>query len=53
MNFMKYKFPNWVTANLNLMIRMYGQQFHTMQNVPIYATIHEWVNGKFWYGEKH
>jgi len=35
------------------MIYMYAQQLHMMQNFPFYTTIHEWANGKIWYGEKH
>ncbi len=58
--FMKSKLRNWLTTHLDLVVRMYTQDFFTLQSFPFYMAIIEWNEEKsttswsynlcMWYG---
>jgi hypothetical protein len=48
--FMKLKLRNQLTTHLDLVVKMYGQTFYTLDTFPFYPTIcnsndHEWCYG--------
>jgi hypothetical protein len=48
--FMKLKLRNQLTTHLNLVVRMYAQDFFTLQSFPLYTAITEWNEEKSHYG---
>jgi hypothetical protein len=50
LTFMKLKLKNHLTTHLDLVVKMYAQDFFTLQSFPFYTTITEWNEKKSHYG---
>jgi len=50
LTFMKSKLKNQLTTHLNLLVKMYAQDFFTLQNFPFYIVITKWNEEKSHYG---
>jgi hypothetical protein len=48
--FMKSKLRSQLTTHLDLVVRMYAQDFFTFQSFPFYTIITEWNEEKSCYG---
>ncbi len=46
-NMMKLKFNNYLTTHLDLVVKMYVQQFYKLGTFQIYIIIDEWGKEKF------
>ncbi len=49
-NMMKSKFDNYLITHLDLVVKMYVQQFYNFDTFHFYIIIHEWGKEKFYYG---
>jgi hypothetical protein len=52
LTFMKSKLKNQLTTHLDLIVKMYAQDFFTLQNFPFYIAITEWNEEKSHYGSE-
>ncbi len=50
LTFMKSKLRSQLTTHLDLVVRMYAQDFFTLQSFPFYTIITEWNEEKSCYG---
>jgi len=50
--FMKSKLRNQLTTHLDLVVKMYAQDFFTLQSFPFYIAITEWNEKNSHYGLK-